>query len=504
MAKPHITRTLGPIHFEDLDPHRFEDLIRQLIYDFKQWQSIESTGRGGGDDGFDVRAFEVAEPLGAPADDDEIGDNAPHPMDGNLWMIQCKREKSLGPKRVEDIIAESVDAHNPPYGYILAAPAHFSKSAHDKFRNELRSRGVMEFYLWGAGELEDMLYQPKNDHILFGFFGISLTARKRSRSSRIRSTVGAKNKLLRIFGDNPSFEPILVRDLNDEHYPYDDEYSDFEKNPRWKMFNVVDFHPLGIVVTISEYYAYYDHNSGAWDYAKAVNIARPVDSGSFQQRDADTEELKISVKGFWELLPIKQQATFVRRGLIKFESISFIDEKGDRSNQCPHIFVSFEGNRGPFFGFFNFIEIGDQYHESVSDGNRKNIFPENFSKPTFGKIYTENPIEIDNRTRTILENSWTSKITLYDADGRYSFLKPTDVVIIHNTKNRDGKEVFLKITNIRSTSSKELLDTHSDGAHIIDQIESQIARKLKSKETIQVLESTVIHGWQIEQNRPVV
>ena len=26
MAKPHITRTVGPIHFEDLDPHRFEDL----------------------------------------------------------------------------------------------------------------------------------------------------------------------------------------------------------------------------------------------------------------------------------------------------------------------------------------------------------------------------------------------------------------------------------------------------------------------------------------------
>ena len=34
----------------------------------------------------------------------------------------------------------------------------------------------MEFYLWGAGELEDMLYQPKNDHILFAFFGISLTS----------------------------------------------------------------------------------------------------------------------------------------------------------------------------------------------------------------------------------------------------------------------------------------------------------------------------------------
>ena len=59
MAKPDVTRTLGPIHFEDLDPHRFEDLVRQLAYDFKQWQSIESTGRGGADDGFDIRRYEV-------------------------------------------------------------------------------------------------------------------------------------------------------------------------------------------------------------------------------------------------------------------------------------------------------------------------------------------------------------------------------------------------------------------------------------------------------------
>jgi hypothetical protein len=141
MAKPQITRTLGPIHFEDLDPHRFEDLVRQLTYDFKQWQSIESTGRGGADDGFDIRAYEVLPPSTTP-DDEETQEDAPHPMEGNLWMIQCKREKELGPKRVEAIVSDAVNADSPPYGYILAAPAHFSKAAHDKFREELRNRGA--------------------------------------------------------------------------------------------------------------------------------------------------------------------------------------------------------------------------------------------------------------------------------------------------------------------------------------------------------------------------
>ncbi len=70
MARPNVTRTLGPIHFEDLDPHRFEDLIRQLAYDFRQWQSIESTGRGGADDGFDIRAYEAL-PVPAAMTEDE-------------------------------------------------------------------------------------------------------------------------------------------------------------------------------------------------------------------------------------------------------------------------------------------------------------------------------------------------------------------------------------------------------------------------------------------------
>ena len=53
-----VTKTLGPLHFEDLEPHRFEDLVRELVYDFKDWQSIEATGRSGPDDGFDIRAYE--------------------------------------------------------------------------------------------------------------------------------------------------------------------------------------------------------------------------------------------------------------------------------------------------------------------------------------------------------------------------------------------------------------------------------------------------------------
>ena len=54
-----VTKTINPLHFEDLEPHRFEDLVRQLIYDFRNWNALEATGRAGSDEGFDVRGREV-------------------------------------------------------------------------------------------------------------------------------------------------------------------------------------------------------------------------------------------------------------------------------------------------------------------------------------------------------------------------------------------------------------------------------------------------------------
>ena len=274
MAK--ITKTLGPIHFEDLDPHRFEDLVRELIYDFKQWQNIEATGRGGSDDGFDVRAWEkVEETERNNADDDEQTEPL-HPTEGNLWMVQCKREKEIGPKKVAEIIQSGVDEKQPPYGYILVAPADFSKKSYDAFREELRKKGVTEFHLWGKATLEDMLHMPKNDHILFTFFGISLAVRQRSRKTEVRFAMNNKNKLYKVLGDGgPSqgmHKPVLIRDINDDNYPFKGEYKDFDKRPRWREHIATSFHPLGLVLNVRQFYAYVDTDKKEFDFVDAVDL----------------------------------------------------------------------------------------------------------------------------------------------------------------------------------------------------------------------------------------
>lgn len=502
MAKPHITRTLGPIHFEDLDPHRFEDLVRQLTYDFKQWQSIESTGRGGADDGFDIRAYEILLPSVMSVDEDTEED-APHPMDGKLWMIQCKREKALGPKRIEAIVGDAVKGDSPPYGYILVASAHFSKAAHDKFREELRSRGVMEFYLWGAGELEDMLYQPKNDHILFAFFGISLASRRRLRTTDIRAGVIVKNKLRRVLGDNPSHQTVLLRDLQDTHYPYGDEYRDFDKRPRWKEYAAVGFHPLGLIVSVSRHYAYIDKLKAEWDFTKAVNIIMPVQSHHGRCRDAEKENLRTAVKGFWEQLPGTNRATFVYNGIVRFDSIAFVDDKGDTEYECPHLFIDFHSEDGPFTGNIQYLELNEHHHESLDELKRVEIFPESFSKPTFGIIYTDRFISVDDRTRAILQHN-AGSITLYDADKQYSYLKPTDVIAVDKSKDREGKKTLLKITSVTGATGKELLDSCKDDPMLKQEIENQLSRQIQAGDRVLVIEALVLHDWQIQQNRPVV
>ena len=183
-----VTRTTGPLHFEDLEPHRFEDLVRQLIYDFKPWRKLEPTGRSGGDDGFDVRGFEIvtgAEPPARAADDDEEPEAE---REDRLWLVQCKREKSISPKKLRAYLdGIPSETRSALYGVVFAAACDFSIKARNALIDWARECGVAEAHLWGKADLEDQLYQPKNDNLLFAYFGISLQIRKRSIRTALRS-----------------------------------------------------------------------------------------------------------------------------------------------------------------------------------------------------------------------------------------------------------------------------------------------------------------------------
>lgn len=128
------TRTLNPLHFEDLEPHRFEDLVRQLAYSYKRWRSLEATGRLGKDQGLDIRGIEIVGPEHDHAsDDDENGDSGGDSSelligDAREWRIQVKRLQASADARPREDVAQGqpqrLGSLDPRSGSILAVCWH--------------------------------------------------------------------------------------------------------------------------------------------------------------------------------------------------------------------------------------------------------------------------------------------------------------------------------------------------------------------------------------------
>ncbi len=270
-----ISKTINPLHFEDLEPHRFEDFVRQLIYDFKDWKAIEATGRSGSDEGFDIRVWENIY-TEEDVQEDEEEESVIAKSQGRLWLIQCKREKTITPKKLKGYAEEiKVSADQPIYGVIFTAACDFSKKSRDAFISVIREKGIQEFQIWGKAELEDILFQPKNDHLLFAYFGFSLAHRRRSLKTQIRSKLSMKRKIINNIGgiNNRYHQDVLIRDAHDTCYPYKKEIKDFDKKPKWWPFTFVGHYHNGIKLLIKKFYAYVADDGQHWDYIPEINAA---------------------------------------------------------------------------------------------------------------------------------------------------------------------------------------------------------------------------------------
>jgi hypothetical protein len=83
-------RTIGPLHVEDLEARWFENMVRQLIYDFRNGQMLEATGRSGSDSGFDARG---------------------------LWFAQSKCDRAgAAPKKLRRTEYEDTESETTQYG----------------------------------------------------------------------------------------------------------------------------------------------------------------------------------------------------------------------------------------------------------------------------------------------------------------------------------------------------------------------------------------------------
>jgi hypothetical protein len=371
-----VTRTLGPLHFEDLEPKRFEDLVRQLAYDFKNWRRLEATGRAGSDDGFDARGFEIiSEVLEMGTNDDDAIES----LSDRLWLIQCKRERTITPAKLSlylnDIrLADEERLH----GIVFTAACDFSKKSRDIFRQRCESLGIEEWHLWGKAELEDMLFQPRNDSLLFAYFGISLTIRRRSQRTELRARLAMKRKAHRIL-EEYEHQNILLRSPDAHQYPYSDNISRVESKPLWKIYQYQGMSHEGLCFLIKRSFAYLSDDQQEWDAALAYDDSRPHQD---PWRTTDQEfHLRQEIYDFWSKLPEANQAWLNVIGIVPFESILDIDDLGDEFVNEPHLYVQFDGENGPFTFDTAVIEsrtyqAGGNLHPDSKDDRRVPAFPE--------------------------------------------------------------------------------------------------------------------------------
>jgi hypothetical protein len=375
------TRTLNPLPFEHLEPKRFEDLVRQLLYDFRQWQKLEPTGRLGSDDGFDVRGWELVGDLGrAVSAEDTDDDPIDTPAEERIWLVQCKRERRIGPKKLEEYLA-AIDPTiaSSLYGVVFAAPCDFSKATRDVQHQWCLKNQVSEWVIWGKAELEDMLFQPKNDHLLFAYFSISLQIRKRSARTEIRAQVAMKRKLKTRLEARGANLPVVLRDPTDERYPYiDRDKPKDQRDHRWRVYRELGLTHRGLKLEVARFFAFVDDDGVHWDWADAYNDAINPHEDPWSDDSDESNTLRHEIWECWHSLPDSNRTFATIVAYLPIDKILDIDELGDDVTEHPQIFALWENARPPLdCCYVECRNLNINTHE-----NRAEKFPARFRRST--------------------------------------------------------------------------------------------------------------------------
>lgn len=182
---------------------------------------------------------------------------------------------------------------------------------------------------------------------------------------------------------------------------------------------------------------------------------------------------------------------FHLHGIIRYQDMLVIDDKGDSWNEIPHIFTDFDDG-SPVSGTLAFLESGQR--EIGLDGfSRKTFFPETFPEPMFGKIYDQEGLALpEGFCEQYLNFRGGDLDKLFDVDGRFAHLKPNDVAVVRFGQKDDR---FVQITHRYKMSGDNLLRDHPQ---LVWQVKQHIGRDPLQDDMIEILEcrSCYRHQWE--------
>jgi hypothetical protein len=317
------------LHFEDLEPRRFEDLSLALVYRQHRWEDIHHDGRVGSDAGVDIRAVEKL-------------------ADGSLrfWSVQCKRYSSFGPSDAKRAVADAIEhAASPPDVLLLVVGCDVSQATRTAFEGEAGVAGIAAAILWTASKIETMLYAEHHD-LLFGYFGVSLAGQVQSKEGHLKRGLALKRKLIKLFPSTHGHPDVIVRSIDDERYPEVDAEPEGRISSWFKAEFGGHYHNgVELILSIREVIADPD---GRWAFVEYSEEA-VRNGGAETSFDASRYEL---VKVFTV-------------GRIPFRNIVEVDEDGDEYYRDAHLYCRFANNGEPYEAILQ-REV-DGYQEFVAE-----------------------------------------------------------------------------------------------------------------------------------------
>ncbi len=306
------TQTTNKLHFEDLDPHRFEDMGYELLYRLQKWRRIENWGRSGSDDGIDIYCE----------------DNQKH-----KWFCQCKRYKEITKKQVQYVVDKIAKKNNNIQGstILLIIACNLSKAISEFFEAYSTKKGFVETMVWDASTLEAMLWNDQKDLLSKYFdFEIENNLRKEKVLQANKMKQEVQKKLLRTINwnhqtrmqiaKNPSIQfrytKADIRSINDIDDPYGEDAS------------FCRLYPFQLTEVGVEFF------DCPWiDFRIAIN----VDTRCWRKLKDDEKLMENEID-------VRADHTV----LIPYYCIVDIMEEGDERSDYPIIICDFEFNNTPF------------------------------------------------------------------------------------------------------------------------------------------------------------
>lgn len=319
MSNP--TRTTNKLHFEDLDPHRFEDLAYEILYRQQKWYRIDNWGRSGADDGIDVYCEDLK---------------------GQKWFCQCKRYKSISSEQVKYVVDKIVlNNENTKGGIILLVVAcNVSKAITEVFKAYSIEKEIKDAQIWTSTRLEAELYNKHKD-LLEKYFGCSSNKEQEEREKRII--------------DNHKIKKDAEKKLLRYKITHDIKYAqEIVKDPTLKFI-----YDAAIIRSVEDTQTYPDEGktaAGFSNWSKKFFYNLTIDGIEFL--DAPYIDVRVAVNKnnrSWRKLDKNEYPSddeivintdYV--GLLPYHSIVLINEEGDEYYPIPHIYCRFEFDGRPY------------------------------------------------------------------------------------------------------------------------------------------------------------